>query len=69
MCRQVEVTPSKTYKTKENAIKAFESKFGDVNEIRYFITQNEEGRYFPVCLMGDGTCLQHGVHFHFNVVG
>jgi len=69
MCKQIDVSPNKTYKTKENAIKAFEKKFGDEDNLRYFVMQSEDGRYFPVCLFGDGKCLQIGAHFHFNVVG
>lgn len=68
MAWHVELTPNKTYASRENAVKAFEKKFGESN-FRYIVVQNADGRFFPVCLFGKGEPLQAGVHFHFNVLG
>jgi len=59
----VEITPVKTYKTRENAIKAAEKNFSD---LRYFIHTHTDGRFFPVFI--GAAALQNGVHFHFNVI-
>lgn len=66
MSKLIEITPSKTYKTRENASKAFEAKFSNC-EVRYYIMQHSDGRFFPVAL--GQPALQAGVHFHFNVIG
>lgn len=64
--------PNKTYATRENAIKAVEKKFGPNNDhfgsadIRYMVMTHTDGRFFPV-FFGE-KALQHGAHFHFNVV-
>lgn len=67
-----EATPTKTYATKANAIKAVEKKFGPNHEffgdadVRYMILTHTDGRFFPV-FFGE-RALRHQVHFHFNVV-
>lgn len=68
-----EIQPSKTYATRENAVKAVERKFGprmklDGKEeyVRYFIAQHTDGRFFPVFI--GQPALQAGMHFHFNVI-
>ena len=66
MAKMVKIEPNKTYKTVENAVKAFEAKFSN-RDVRYFIMQHTDGRYFPVAL-GE-KAVQEMVHFHFNVVG
>lgn len=65
MNREFEITPVKTYATKENARKAVEKKGHE--EYRHFYMVTEEGRWFPVFVGQDA--MQNGVHFHWNVVG
>jgi hypothetical protein len=68
MLKQMEINPSRTYATKENAVKAVEKKI-PVNcdpNLRYFIHTDETGRFFPV-FVGE-VAIQNGVHFHFNVI-
>jgi TPP-dependent pyruvate/acetoin dehydrogenase alpha subunit len=65
----IELTPNKTYATRENAIKAVEKKFGTREFERncwYFVAQHTDGRFFPV-FVGE-RAIQAGIHFHFNVV-
>lgn len=64
MAKKIELSQHKTYATEENAIKAVEKIYGDA-DLRYFIAWNREG-CFPV-FIGTGA-LDHGVHFHFNIV-
>lgn len=70
MSKQLVLNASKTYATEANAIKAVEKVFpkSDDNNLTYFIarTLDAEGRFFPVFL-GE-RALQHGAHWHFNVV-
>lgn len=65
MNREFTITAPKTYATKENARKAVAKK--GLENIRHFYMTNEEGRWFPVFIGQEA--MQHGVHFHFNVVG
>lgn len=59
---------SKTYATRENAVKAVEKLYGNCDvTLRYFVQQNEQGRFFPVFIGQE--CLKYGVHFNFSVVG
>lgn len=71
MAKFLEITPNKTYASQANAIKAVEAKdFPDEvggRQLRYFVMQNAEGRWFPVFL-GE-VAVQAGIHFHFNIVG
>lgn len=60
-----EIEPTKTYKTKDNAVKAVE-KFEMYKELRYFIMTSDDGRFFPV-FVGQ-KALQHFVHINFNVI-
>lgn len=64
--RMIEITPVKTYATKENVIKAVTKKYGDKGDSRYFIHQTNDGRFFPVFV--GMQALNEGVHFNFNVV-
>lgn len=70
---------TKTYKTAANAEKAFNTLVEQINTneiIRFMIVKLEEhncsspkyfGRFIPVAL---GQCaIQHGIHFHFHVIG
>lgn len=66
MAHLLQLQPSKTYKTQENAIKAFEAKFSN-SPVRYIILQHTDGRYFPVAIGQEA--IQHMVHFSFNVLG
>jgi hypothetical protein len=63
--KRIEIVPSKTYATEENAARAV-IKLIPVCPCRYFIMKNEKGRYFPV-FIGVG-CLDYGIQFHFNVI-
>ena len=72
MAQFFEITPTKTYATKANAVKAVEKK--DIQDsiggklIRYTVIQNEEGRWYPI-FIGE-QAVQAGVHFlGFNIVG
>lgn len=70
MAKLITLEPTKTYKTRENAVKAAEAKFGpsyDKYGLTYFVMAHTDGRFFPVFL-GE-RALQAGVHFHFNVAG
>jgi hypothetical protein len=65
----IEITPSKTYATRANAIKAVEKAIGHYEYERaqtYFIATHTDGRFFPVFI---GERALHGlIHFKFNVV-
>lgn len=67
MANLINITPNKTYKTRENAAKAADKLFGNHKELRYFIHTHTDGRFFPV-FVGE-SALQAGVHFHFNIIG
>jgi tRNA(Ile2) C34 agmatinyltransferase TiaS len=71
MATLINLTPNKTYKTRENAIKAvekfMEGKTHKVYEAQtYFIHTHEDGRFFPV-FVGE-RAVQAMLHFHFNVI-
>ena len=65
-------SPSKTYATQANAVKAVEKLFGEnqtrwpAADLHYVTMQTAEGRWFPL-FIGE-RALQHGVHFHFPVM-
>lgn len=67
---QIDLTPSKTYATAENAVKAVEKKFSpevqQAEKLRYFIMPHTDGRFFPV-FVGERAILC-GIHFHFNCI-
>lgn len=67
MAKKIEVTSTKTYATEENADKAVAKRYGNSPDLRYYIAWTKEGRCFPVFI--GSSALDHGVHFHFNVVG
>lgn len=56
-------TSSKTYATRENAIKAFVKKFGTATTFNWLIATTDDGRFFPVCI--GQRALDCGTHFHF----
>lgn len=62
---QFSIEASKTYATEANAVKAVVNKGFD--DLRFFVMQNKEGRFFPVFV--GMIAIDRGVHFHFNVVG
>ena len=66
MTKQVEITPSRTYATEANAIRAVEKTFGNAEGLRWVMMRNEEGRFYPLFI--GNSALQAGVHFHFCVV-
>jgi hypothetical protein len=66
MAKRIVLEVTKTYKTPENAAKAFEDKFGD-SDLRYLIMYDPaSGRYFPAAL--GMKAIEQGVHFHFHVI-
>lgn len=65
----IELNPVRTYATAANAIKAVDKKLTNEdlkNKLRWYIAE-QNGRFFPIFL-GE-QALQHGMHFHFNVLG
>ena len=67
MAHLITLEANKTYATRENAIKAFEKKFGNNDSIRYIIIQHTDGRFYPAALGQDA--MKFGAHFHFHVIG
>lgn len=65
MAYQFKIEASKTYATEANVVKAVE-KCTAFKNLRYFITCNEQGRFFPV-FVGQQAVMEQ-VHFHFPVV-
>lgn len=65
--REFTIEPSKTYASKANVRKAVASKPA-LEDLRFFIMQTEEGRFFPVFCGQEA--VEAGVHFlGFNIVG
>jgi hypothetical protein len=56
----------KSYASRENAVKAFQKKYGDA-DVRFLVIQNLEGRFLPVAIGQEA--VQLGVHFNFAVAG
>ena len=68
MAKLITLEVTKSYKTRENAVAAFEKLFKNA-DLRYLVLLDEAtGRYFPVCL-DTSKAMRYGVHFHFHVVG
>ena len=64
-----ELTPVRTYATRENAVKAVQKFYGDrefTNNVRYFVATHTDGRFFPV-FVGQAA-LSEGIHFKFNII-
>lgn len=68
MAKLVILEANRTYATAANAVKAVEKVYprGDEDGLRYILQRTDDGRYFPVFI--GMKALEHGVHFHFNVV-
>lgn len=73
MARFVDLTSSRTYATRENAIKVVEKFMNKAAERgvlfenqQYFVTCGSDGRWFPV-FVGE-RAIQAMLHFHFTVV-
>lgn len=69
MPKLIDLQATKSYATRENAIKAVEKKVTnpELANLRYIIYTLPDGRFVPVFI---GTeALQHGIHFHFHVLG
>jgi hypothetical protein len=68
MAKLVILEANKTYATAANAVKAVERVYprGDDDGLRYILQRTDDGRYFPVFI--GMKAMEHGVHFHFNVV-
>lgn len=66
MARHLELHPTRTYATRENAIKAAEKKCGHL-PVRFIVMVDEyTGRFFPVFIGQE--CLQYGIHLEFNIL-
>lgn len=65
-------TPSKTYATRANAVKAVEKVYGDNDshfadtDLRYVVMTDDMGRFYPVFF--GAYAVQRGVFHHFCVV-
>lgn len=68
MAKLLTLTPTKTYATEANAIKAVEKRFpeSDNDGLRYIIMPTQNGRFYPVFI--GNSAIHAGVHFHFHVV-
>ena len=68
MTKKFTLTPSKTYKTEENATKAVQDLFDNTPQlyIRFIVVENKEGRFYPICIGTDA--VQAGTHFHFVTI-
>lgn len=69
MAKKIQLEPTRTYATMDNAEKAID-RFPAIrnnDKLRYFIHTHSDGRFFPVFLGEDA--IQAGVHFQFNVIG
>jgi hypothetical protein len=68
MATKIKLEPVKTYATEANAIKAVEKLIKPelLPELRYLIYPHTDGRFFPVFI--GLNALDHGVHFHFNIL-
>ena len=67
--KQFEITPVRTYATKENAVKAVAKAYGEYKFDKvqsYFIMTHTDGRFFPV-FVGE-RAIQALIHFKFNVI-
>jgi hypothetical protein len=62
---QFNTSSSKTYATEKNADKAVADK--GFENLRHFMMRTDDGRWFPV--FTGRNALDHGVHFHFHIVG
>lgn len=63
---QMEIkTSTRTYASRENAVKAFHKVFGPSPQFNWTIASTEDGRFFPLCV-GE-RAMQAGAHFHFAV--
>jgi len=69
MTRQILTNPTKTYKTRQNAVKAIEKKLANYHadtSVNYLVAVTEEGRFFPVVI---GTTHVHLIHAGLAVAG
>lgn len=68
MAKLLTLTPTKTYATEANAIKAVEKRFPESTNdgLRYIIMPTPDGRFYPVFV--GNSAVHAGVHFHFHVV-
>lgn len=68
--QQITLTPSRTYKTEEAAIRLVEKEVGSLPiNVRWIMCKNEEGRFFPVILFRE-ELMQYGVQFgNIMIVG
>ena len=68
---RIELSPAKTYASRENAIKAVEKVYGPHHshpgsaDVRYIVAQTGEGRWFPLFI--GNSAIAHGAHIFFPV--
>ena len=62
-----ELTPTNTYKTKENALRAIDKTVSkELQDRLHWYIAEDSGRFFPV-FVGQ-QALQNGIHFYFTCV-
>lgn len=68
MAKLLVLTPTKTYATEANAIKAVEKRFPEsANDgLRYILQRTPDGRFYPVFI--GNSAIHAEVYFHFHVV-
>ena len=70
MAKLITLTPSRTYATESNAIKAVEKvypvsgQFDRVDGLTYIICRTADNRFYPL-FIGE-RAVHAGAHFHFN---
>lgn len=67
MATEVKIEATKTYVTRENAVKAAQKLYGHNSVLRFVVIQLEDGRFTPVFI--GQSAVTAGVHFNFNVLG
>jgi hypothetical protein len=65
----IELTPLRTYATRENAVKAVHARLAPevIADLTWFVMPDSEGRFFPV-FCGE-RAVQRFIFRHFNIVG
>ena len=68
MAKCINIQPTKTYATAENAQRAVDKKIvnPELADLRYMVVQHADGRFYPLFVGMEA--LNAGIHFHFNVV-
>ena len=68
MAKCINIQPTKTYATAENAQRAVDKKIVNpaLADLRYMVVQHVDGRFYPLFVGVEA--ISAGIHFHFNVV-